>query len=564
MNNSSLIPPALLQKLGQAYRSMPELDLALFSILKGIQTHIQCASISIWLLNEPGTQLECMHTVGTQASNMLGDAMHARKFIKAYRTATNKKSDFGNISPTEWLDSKAQLSYFNLPAKQIIAAPLTARDKLMGVLIVTKKLGRAAFTRADRDLIRTLASDIAVALQNTQLYERHDQFNERQELLNQISRHLHQTLDLDALIPQIFSEVNKAIKAEAQSIWLVEDVDGEDHIIKCHFATGPEADMLKGFAVSLKAKSIVGTSVTKRKSIIIRDAQKDRRRARSADEWTGFVTRSLMTVPLVLKGEAIGAIQAVNKRGGRLFNQEDLDLFRAIADSAALAVNNAQLVAELQNSYDLTLEALSSALDLRDRETEGHSRRVVEYTARLAEQVGLNKETIKNIRRGALIHDIGKIGVPDAILHKPGALNEEETLIIRRHPEAGYKMLEDITYLEQEREIVWRHQEKWNGTGYPHGLHGEEIPLGARLFMIADTFDALTSDRPYRMGRPYDAARKIIEEEAGKQFDPRAVAAFLAVPPDEWLQIRAQVMEEIAKRRNKKKSPEISIKLEDE
>jgi putative nucleotidyltransferase with HDIG domain len=564
MDSNSTLSPTLLMKLGQAYRSMPELDLALFSILKSAQNSIACGGISIWLLNEASSELECSHTVGAQASTMLGDGMRASRFIKAQRAASRKKLDFESISPTEWLDAKAQLTYFNLPAKQLLAAPLIARDKLMGVLLVNKKIGRSAFTRADRDLIHTLAIDIAVALQNTQLYERQDQFNQRQKLLDQVSRHLHQTLDLDKLIPQIFSEVNKAIKAEAQSIWLVEDVDGEDRIIKCRYATGPEAEMLKGFAVSLKAKSVVGTSVTRRKSIIIRDAQKDRRRARSADEWTGFVTRSLMTVPLVLKGEAIGAIQAVNKRGGHLFNQEDLDLFRAIADSAAMAVNNAQLMAELENSYDLTLEALSSALDLRDRETEGHSRRVVEYTARLAEQVGLDKEVIKNIRRGALIHDIGKIGVPDAILHKPGSLNEEETLIIQRHPEAGYKMLEDITYLEEERLIVRRHQEKWNGTGYPYGLRGEEIPLGARLFMIADTFDALTSDRPYRMGRPYEAARQIIEEESGKQFDPQAVAAFLAIPAEEWQQIRAQVMEEIAKRRNKKKPTEINIKLEDE
>jgi len=339
-------------------------------------------------------------------------------------------------------------------------------------------------------------------------------------------------------------------------------VDEEAGLLKCHYATGPESEMLKGFAVSLTAQSVVGASVSKKRSIIIKDAQKDRRRARSADEWTGFVTRSLMTVPLVLKGKSIGAIQAVNKRGGRLFNQEDLDLFRAIADSAALAVNNAQLLAELQNSYDLTLDALSAALDLRDRETEGHSRRVVEYTARLAEQIGLGKDFIKNIRRGALIHDVGKIGVPDAVLHKPGPLNDEETKIIQRHPEAGFKMLSGIPYLREEIQIVLGHQEKWNGTGYPYGLHGEEIPLGARLFMIADTFDALTSDRPYRQGRPYEAARQIIEDESGKQFDPQAVAAFLAVPGEEWAQIRAQVMAEIEKRRNK--IQEINIKLEDE
>jgi HD-GYP domain-containing protein (c-di-GMP phosphodiesterase class II) len=538
---------------------MPELDLALFSILKGIQNSVSSAGISIWLLNESETELECTHTVGIHASKMLGDAMRARKFVKAYHAASVKKLTFEKLPPAEWLDAKAHLSYFNLPARQIITAPLTAREKLMGVLIAGNKIGRPAFTSADRTMIHTLAIDIAVAIQNTQLYERQHQSNERQKLLNQISQHLHQTLDLDELIPSIFAEVNKAIKAEAQSIWLVDEEAG---FIKCRYATGPEAEMLKGFAVSLSAKSIVGTSVSRKKSIIIKDAQKDRRRARSADEWTGFVTRSLMTVPLVLKSKSIGAIQAVNKRGGRLFNQEDLDLFRAIADSAALAVNNAQLLAQLQNSYDLTLEALSSALDLRDRETEGHSRRVVEYTARLAEQIGLDKDIIKNIRRGALIHDIGKIGVPDAVLHKPGPLDGDERKIIQRHPQAGHDMLDNIPYLREEIQIVLGHQEKWDGTGYPNGLHGEEIPLGARLFMIADTFDALTSDRPYRMGRPYADARRIIEEESGKQFDPQAVAAFIAVPAEEWLQIRAQVMTEIEKRHNANKV--VEIKLEDE
>jgi putative nucleotidyltransferase with HDIG domain len=305
--------------------------------------------------------------------------------------------------------------------------------------------------------------------------------------------------------------------------------------------------------VPLDAPSIVGSSVSRQESIIIKDAQNDPRHARSVDEKTGFVTRSLMTVPLVLEDKSIGAIQAVNKRDGQLFNQDDLDLFRSIADSAALAVNNAQLVADLQNSYDLTLDALSAALDTRDRETEGHSRRVVEYTARLAQQIGLDKETIKSIRRGALIHDVGKIGVPDAVLNKPAPLDVDERKIIERHPQTGYYMLADIPYLQEEIKIVVCHHEKWDGTGYPFGLRGEQIALGARLFSIADTFDALTSDRPYRQGRPYEAARKIIEDESGKQFDPQAVNAFLAIPADEWMQIRVQVMEEVTKRRGYKK-----------
>jgi len=539
------LPPSLLLKLGQAYRSMSELDLPLFSIIKSIQDSIQCRSISIWLLNEDETELECTHAVGSHAADLLGDIMRSKKFVKTHQVVATNNQDFDKISYTKWMGTKTHLSDFNLNPKQLITTPLAARDKLIGALIVIHKIGKSSFPRVDRDLIQTVAVDIAVAIQNTQLYELQNKMTERQDLLNQIRQHLHQTLDLDKLIPRIFNEVNKAIHAEAQSIWLVDNSEG---IIKCRYATGLESEMLIGFAVSLSAKSIVGTSVSRKKSIIIKDAQNDPRRARSADEWTGFVTRSLMTVPLVLEDQSIGAIQAVNKRGGHLFDQEDLDLFRAIADSAALAVSNAQLVAELQNSYDLTLEALSAALDLRDRETEGHSRRVVEYTARLADQIGLNKETIKDIRRGALIHDIGKIGVPDSVLLKPGALDKRERKVIERHPQAGHDMLIGIPYLKEEIQIVLSHQEKWDGSGYPRGLRGEEIPLGARLFAIADTFDAITSDRPYRKGQSYEAARKLIEDESGRQFDPQAVAAFVAVPPEEWTQIRAYVMEEIERR----------------
>ena len=543
-------PPSLMLKLGQAYRSMSELDLPLFSVIKSILDSTQSKSISIWLINEASSKLECTHVVGEQAADMLGDFTYAGKFSKIFHAASNKNIDTDKIPHEKWLNPKSRLARLDLKPKQLIVFPLTARDKLIGALIVITPKGRSTFTNADRELIRTMGVDIAVAIQNTQLYELQDKINKHQTLLNQISQHLHQTLDLDKLIPRIFTEVNKAIQAEAQSIWLV---DENEAILKCHYATGPNSEALAGFGVPLSGKSIVGTSVSRQKSIIIMDAQNHPYRARAADEWTGFITRSLMTVPLLLEDKSIGAIQAVNKRGGRLFNQEDLDLFRAIADSAALAVNNAQLVAQIQNSYDLTLEALSAALDLRDRETEGHSRRVVEYTARLAQEVGLDKDSIKDIRRGALIHDIGKIGVPDAVLLKPGSLNNRERKIIERHPQAGHDMLAEIPYLKEEIQIVLTHQEKWDGTGYPYGLHGDEIPLGARLFAIADTFDAITSDRPYRKGQPYEVARKLIEEESGKQFDPQAVAAFVAVPAQEWTLIRANVMEEISSRHIDKK-----------
>jgi HD-GYP domain-containing protein (c-di-GMP phosphodiesterase class II) len=473
---------------------------------------------------------------------MLGSTTRVRKVTASLGDPT--------VPHYRWMDTKIFFDFFKLEARDIHISPLQARNELIGTLIVTAKIDGTALAEDDCDSLNQLAVDIAVAIQNTQLYERRAKVYDRQKLLNQVNRHLHQTLDIDELIPRIFAEVNTAIKAEGQSIWLV---DKAADMIKCRFATGPESENLKGFSMALATPSIVGTSVLRKKPIMIKDAHNDPRWARSADKKTGFITRSIMTVPLVLEDEAIGAIQAVNKRGGLLFNQDDLDLFRAIANTAALAVNNAQLVYELQNSYDLTLDALSAALDLRDRETEGHSRRVVEYTTRLAEQMGLGREAINNIRRGALIHDIGKIGVPDAILLKPGSLDAEEVKVIQRHPQLGYNMLVGIPYLREEIKIVLGHQEKWDGTGYPFGLQGEGIPLGARLFAIADTFDALTSDRPYRKGQSYELTRQLIESESGKQFDPQAVAAFLAIPPEEWAQIRARVTEEIEQRRSLKK-----------
>jgi HD-GYP domain-containing protein (c-di-GMP phosphodiesterase class II) len=549
MNNSLDLPASvhLLLELGRTFSSMYELDPMLAKMLKEIKNAIHCETASLWLVNDAETEIKCMYATGVQAEKIKGQSTRAKKFLAVYRTASGRLAGVEESYLSKWLDAKAYSENFNIEVRSQIGIPLIARDKLLGELNLVNKIGHG-FTPEDYEFTTALAERIASSIQNTILYEQRNRTVEHQKLLTQISSHLHQTLNLDDLIPRIFMDVNRAINAEAQSIWLVNEKEG---IIKCRFATGPSAGRVKGISVSLNAPSIVGSSVSKQESIIIKDARNDPRHATSVDETTGFITRSLMTVPMVLEDKSIGAIQAVNKRGGLLFTQDDLDLFRSIADSAALAVNNAQLVAELQNSYDLTLDALSAALDLRDRETEGHSRRVVEYTARIAQQMGLDKEAITTIRRGALIHDIGKIGVPDAILHKPGELNPDERNVMDRHPQVGFDMLSEIPYLEDEIQIVLCHQEKWDGTGYPRGLQGEEITLGARLFMIADTFDALLSDRPYRKGRPYVEARKVIEEEAGKQFDPKAVEAFLAVPPKDWDDIRARVTEEIERRRKR-------------
>jgi putative nucleotidyltransferase with HDIG domain len=196
---------------------------------------------------------------------------------------------------------------------------------------------------------------------------------------------------------------------------------------------------------------------------------------------------------------------------------------------------------EIQNTYEATLEALIAALDSRDSETQGHSMRVSEFTALVAGRMGISEPELTDIRRGALLHDVGKIGIPDAILRKPGPLNAEEWTVMEEHPQLGYDMLKGITFLEGAIPIVLSHQEKFDGTGYPHGLKTGEIPLGARIFSVVDTYDAITSTRPYRKGRSYEVARDEIVKFSGTQFDPRVVETFLKIPQQAFQKISDQI-----------------------
>jgi putative nucleotidyltransferase with HDIG domain len=198
-------------------------------------------------------------------------------------------------------------------------------------------------------------------------------------------------------------------------------------------------------------------------------------------------------------------------------------------------------IGTLERSYDITLEALGDALDLKDAETEGHSKRVTAFTIAIARAIGLSSDQIRVIARGAFLHDIGKMAIPDAILRKPGALTPDETLIMREHCYRGYQMLRKIPFLAEAAEIVYSHQERFDGTGYPRGLKGEGIPLGARLFSVADTLDAITSNRPYRPAQTLDAAIVEIEKWSGRQFDPEVVKIFVSMPKNIWDDLRKEI-----------------------
>lgn len=215
-------------------------------------------------------------------------------------------------------------------------------------------------------------------------------------------------------------------------------------------------------------------------------------------------------------------------------NPDWFNFFETLAGQAAIAIDSIRSFEELQISntklmlaYDATIEGWSKAMDLRDEETEGHTQRVTQMTIQLAKSLGLSDDQLVHLRRGALLHDMGKLGIPDRILLKPGKLTDEEWVIMRKHPQYAYDMLSPIDYLRPAMEIPYSHHEKWDGSGYPRGLKGVEIPMAARIFAVVDVWDALTSDRPYRSAWEHTRVREYIEQNSGSHFDPQVVKAFL-------------------------------------
>ncbi len=242
-------------------------------------------------------------------------------------------------------------------------------------------------------------------------------------------------------------------------------------------------------------------------------------------------------VPLITKGQVKGVLEVFNRTAFEP-DAEWLDFLHTLAGQTAIALESAMLFEsqqrfsqELVLAYDATIEGWSRALDLRDKETEGHSQRVTEKTVKLARAFGLSELELIQVRWGALLHDIGKMGVPDSILLKPDALTEEEWAVMQKHPTFAYDLLAPVRYLRLALDIPHCHHEKWDGSGYPQGLKGDVIPLTARIFAVVDVWDALTSDRPYRPAWPEEKAREYILSSSGKHFDPQVIEEFLNVSP---------------------------------
>ena len=275
-------------------------------------------------------------------------------------------------------------------------------------------------------------------------------------------------------------------------------------------------------------KGIVGYVAINKLPLIVNDVSKDERFYAEVDRKTGFKTRNLIAYPLIVQKKIIGVIEAINKKDG-LFTNKDLEIISLISSSAAVALQNAFLYRELEELFKGTITSLANSVEAKDPYTSGHVNRVTKFSLEIGKRIGLKGEDLRACELAAILHDIGKIAIPDSILKKPDKLTDEEYEIMKTHVYHGARILNPIPGMKNVIPAVLHHHERWDGKGYPMGLKGEEIPLIARIITITDSFDAMNSDRPYRKRLPPEVIEKELKEKAGFQFDPRLIDVFLEI-----------------------------------
>lgn len=368
---------------------------------------------------------------------------------------------------------------------------------------------------------------------------------ERLAALRSIDQAIASSMDLRLTLSILLTQVSHNLQIDAAAILLW---DPKSQAFEYAASIGFQTNALVGSQVKL-GQGYAGMAALEQKIIYIENLNQrktDVLRSSSFYQQEGFI--SYYCVPLVAKGQVLGLLEIFH-RAQIQSSPEWLAFLEALGGQAAIAIDNATLFNKLQHSnvelmlaYNATIEGWSRALDMRDHETEGHTQRVTELALRLAAQVGVSNEALIHIRRGAILHDIGKMGIPDYILHKPGPLTDEEWGIMRQHPAYARELLSPIAYLAPAMEIPCFHHERWDGSGYPQGLRATEIPLSARLFAIVDVYDALISNRPYRPAWSKEDAIAYIQEQAGILFDPQVVKTFIHMiqQEDNWEQKEQQ------------------------
>ena len=409
-----------------------------------------------------------------------------------------------------------------------LAVPLEVKSQRIGVLTLDHK-NVAQYSERDASLAMNFANQAAIALENSRLLEEARQRLYRIESLRQIDLAISGSMDLEISMNVLVRQLITSLDVDAATVLIYNKTFNNLNFISGH---GFTTESLKYTKLRI-GEGLAGRAALEKEMVIVKDLAIQTTSLKRSPFLSKEKFVSYIAYPLVAKGQIVGVLEVFHR--SRLEPDEEwIGFLGALAGQAAIAIDRINLFVDLENTnldltraYDATIEGWAKAIELRDRETEGHSRRVVDLSIKLAMRLGISGEELLNIRRGALLHDIGKMAIPDGILLKPGKLTEDEWQVMKEHPVYAFQMLSPIEYLRDALDIPYLHHERWDGNGYPQGLKAEEIPLAARIFAVIDVWDALQSDRPYRKAWSEEKAIAYIKEMSGSHFDPTVAAEFL-------------------------------------
>jgi HD-GYP domain-containing protein (c-di-GMP phosphodiesterase class II) len=372
---------------------------------------------------------------------------------------------------------------------------------------------------------RTMKKYIELVADQQKKIERLSEWRRRLSLLLKFTKRASTTTKVDDLLSLLVEEAKSVLNADRATVFLVDR--------KAHELWSKVASETQTIRVPLD-RGIAGSVAMTGQMENVADVYKDPRFNPEIDKRTGYRTRSVLAAPMFsAKDQVIGVFQVLNRKNGKSFDQQDEEILALLADQASGHVENAQLYQEVRKATQETIIRLAAAVEFKDHDTRAHLWRMSQYSAIIAREMGFDPEWAENLRLAAPMHDIGKIGVPDAILNKPGKLTPEEWVEMKKHPQHGAEILKDSEneLMQMSATVALCHHEKWDGSGYPRGLKGEEIPIEARIATLADVFDALTSKRIYKPQFSLEETLTIIKGDSGKHFDPKVVEAFLAALP---------------------------------
>ncbi len=510
---------AVLHETASALMEQLELPLLLDVILDKVCTIFDVDRCAILKLDRAAQQLTMLRSVGYDEVTVDSFSVPVGEGISGWVASAGMPAFVENLA------SDPRYIPGVHGAVSEVAVPLMRGDEVVGVLDIesTRPLSMATF---DTGMLALFASQCAVALHNAwlvrQLTEsRHTLERRVRELqvLNHVGKLLGEVLSLDQVLQEILRMAHEVLKFKTCAV-LLPDPDNHD-LLQIRAAIGYPSLTIEGTRVQ-RGHGITGTVFRTGIPKLVDDVQ------RHPDYIPGIHNgRCEMACPLIARGKILGVLDAEGEAPG-CFGDHDFVLFSTFASQAAVAIRNAQILERKQAIYYQTISSLANALEARDSYTRGHSERVTRIALNIGRRLGVSETEQDVIRQAGLLHDIGKIGIADGLLNKPARLSVEERGEIEHHPQFGNNILGQLKFLKEASKAILHHHERWDGAGYPSGLFGPEVPLVARIIAVADSWDAMVSDRPYRDALSEEAAVEELLTNAGRQFDPEVVRAFLA------------------------------------